>query len=58
MSWFEHGHCACSSYASKNGARIFEWSAYPPGNELDFAGKLEFTVVMKNSLRAMIKSRV
>ncbi|XP_075646179.1 cytochrome P450 77A3-like [Castanea sativa] len=36
----------------------FEWSAYPPGNELDFAGKLEFTVVMKNPLRAMVKSRV
>nr|XP_023870577.1 cytochrome P450 77A3-like [Quercus suber] len=36
----------------------FEWSAYPPGNELDFAGKLEFTVVMKNPLRAVIKSRV
>ncbi|KAK7828555.1 cytochrome p450 77a4 [Quercus suber] len=36
----------------------FEWSAYRAGNELDFAGKLEFTVVMKNPLRAMIKSRV
>ncbi|KAL0007904.1 hypothetical protein SO802_009406 [Lithocarpus litseifolius] len=36
----------------------FEWSAYPPGNELDFAAKLEFTVVMKNPLRAVIKSRV
>lgn len=35
----------------------FEWSAYPPGAEIDFAGKLEFTVVMKNPLRAMIKPR-
>ncbi|PON44139.1 Cytochrome P450, E-class, group I [Parasponia andersonii] len=36
----------------------FEWSAYPPGTELDFAGKTEFTVVMKNTLRAVIKRRV
>ncbi|XP_010552931.1 PREDICTED: cytochrome P450 77A4 [Tarenaya hassleriana] len=36
----------------------FEWSAYPPGSELDYAGKLEFTVVMKNPLRAMVKHRV
>ncbi|CAL9220298.1 unnamed protein product [Arabidopsis halleri] len=36
----------------------FEWSAYPPGSEIDFAGKLEFTVVMKSPLRAMVKPRV
>ncbi|XP_062091857.1 cytochrome P450 77A3-like [Humulus lupulus] len=36
----------------------FEWSAYPPGTELDFTGKVEFTVVMKNTLRAVIKRRV
>lgn len=36
----------------------FEWSAYPPGTELDFTGKFEFTVVMKNTLRAVIKRRV
>lgn len=36
----------------------FEWSAYPAGEKLDFAGKLEFTVVMKNKLRAKIKPRV
>ncbi|KAL1201437.1 Cytochrome P450 77A4 [Cardamine amara subsp. amara] len=35
----------------------FEWSAYPPGTEIDFAGKIEFTVVMKNPLRAMVKPR-
>lgn len=35
----------------------FEWSAYPPNSKLDFSGKLEFTVVMKNPLRAMIKPR-
>lgn len=35
----------------------FEWSAYPPDSKMDFAGKLEFTVVMKKTLRAMIKSR-
>ncbi|KAK7268431.1 hypothetical protein RIF29_21129 [Crotalaria pallida] len=35
----------------------FEWSAYPPGKKLDFSGKLEFTVVMKESLRACIKPR-
>ncbi|XP_061352176.1 cytochrome P450 77A3 [Gastrolobium bilobum] len=35
----------------------FEWSAYPPGKMLDFTGKLEFTVVMKESLRATIKPR-
>lgn len=36
----------------------FEWSAYPAGSKLDFTGKLEFTVVMKNALRAKIKPRV
>ncbi|EOA22664.1 hypothetical protein CARUB_v10003366mg [Capsella rubella] len=36
----------------------FEWSAYPPGSEIDFAGKIEFTVVMKNPLRAMVKPRI
>ncbi|CAF1935557.1 unnamed protein product [Brassica oleracea var. botrytis] len=36
----------------------FEWSAYPAGSEIDFAGKLEFTVVMMKPLRAMVKPRV
>ncbi|XP_076891010.1 cytochrome P450 77A2-like [Bidens hawaiensis] len=36
----------------------FEWSAYPKDTKVDFSEKLEFTVVMKNSLRAMIKPRV
>ncbi|KAJ4720639.1 Cytochrome P450 [Melia azedarach] len=36
----------------------FEWSAYPPNTKMDFTGKLEFTVVMKNTLRAMTKPRV
>ncbi|KAK3228444.1 hypothetical protein Dsin_000325 [Dipteronia sinensis] len=36
----------------------FEWSAYPPNSDIDFTGKLEFTVVMNKTLRAMIKSRV
>nr|AYM55658.1 cytochrome p450 [Croton stellatopilosus] len=35
----------------------FEWSAYPSNQKIDFTGKLEFTVVMKNSLRAKIKPR-
>lgn len=35
----------------------FEWCAYPPGSEMDFSGKAEFTVVMKNTLRAVIKRR-
>ncbi|MED6220906.1 hypothetical protein PIB30_049287 [Stylosanthes scabra] len=35
----------------------FEWSAYPEGKPLDFSGKLVFTVVMKESLRATIKPR-
>ncbi|OIV98831.1 hypothetical protein TanjilG_08487 [Lupinus angustifolius] len=36
----------------------FEWSAYPQGKKLDFTGKCEFTVVMKEPLRAMIKPRL
>ncbi|KAJ7974946.1 Cytochrome P450, partial [Quillaja saponaria] len=36
----------------------FEWSAYPPGKKLNFTGKLEFTVVMKDPLRALIRPRV
>ncbi|GAV69307.1 p450 domain-containing protein [Cephalotus follicularis] len=36
----------------------FEWSAYPQNSKVDFTGKLEFTVVMKNSLKATVKSRV
>ncbi|OWM87636.1 hypothetical protein CDL15_Pgr022749 [Punica granatum] len=36
----------------------FEWSAYPPNSKIDFTGKLEFTVVMKNPLKALIKPRV
>ncbi|XP_010452364.1 PREDICTED: cytochrome P450 77A4-like [Camelina sativa] len=36
----------------------FEWSAYPSGSEIDFAGKTEFTVVMKNPLRAKVKPRI
>ncbi|KAJ9175397.1 hypothetical protein P3X46_013959 [Hevea brasiliensis] len=35
----------------------FEWSAYPSDKNVDFSGKLEFTVVMKNTLRAKIKPR-
>ncbi|CDY17442.1 BnaCnng55500D [Brassica napus] len=30
----------------------FEWSTDPTERQVDFAGKLVFTVVMKNSLRA------
>lgn len=36
----------------------FEWSAYPENSKIDFSEKLEFTVVMKNPLRAKIKPRV
>lgn len=36
----------------------FEWSSYPPNAELDFTRKYEFTVVMKNSLRAMPTTRL
>lgn len=35
----------------------FEWTSFPPNSKIDFTGKLEFTVVMKNTLRAMIKPR-
>ncbi|KAK8333816.1 hypothetical protein V6Z11_A10G231500 [Gossypium hirsutum] len=35
----------------------FEWSAYPANSKVDFSGKLEFTVVMKNALKATIKPR-
>ncbi|XP_022744006.1 cytochrome P450 77A3-like [Durio zibethinus] len=35
----------------------FEWTAFPPNSKLDFSGKSEFTVVMKNTLKAMIKTR-
>ncbi|WCJ19175.1 Cytochrome P450 77A3 [Euphorbia peplus] len=35
----------------------FEWSAYPCNKKLDLSGKFEFTVVMKNTLRAIIKPR-
>ncbi|CAI9091271.1 OLC1v1026246C1 [Oldenlandia corymbosa var. corymbosa] len=35
----------------------FEWSAYPKDSKVDFSEKLEFTVVMKNPLRAQIKPR-
>ncbi|GMI67499.1 cytochrome P450, family 77, subfamily A, polypeptide 4 [Hibiscus trionum] len=35
----------------------FEWTAYPPNSTIDFTGKFEFTVVMKNTLKAIIKPR-
>ncbi|KAG6391520.1 hypothetical protein SASPL_149276 [Salvia splendens] len=35
----------------------FEWSEFPAGGKVDFTEKLEFTVVMKNSLRARITPR-
>ncbi|XP_025015186.2 cytochrome P450 77A3 [Ricinus communis] len=35
----------------------FQWSAYKSDRKVDFTGKLEFTVVMKNTLRAKIKPR-
>ncbi|KAL2539815.1 Cytochrome [Abeliophyllum distichum] len=35
----------------------FEWSAYPENSKVDFTEKLEFTVVMKNPLRAKINPR-
>lgn len=38
--------------------QAFEWSSYPEDTKVDFSEKLEFTVVMKKSLRAMIKPRV
>ncbi|KAL2943265.1 Cytochrome P450 77A2 [Bienertia sinuspersici] len=36
----------------------FEWRAFPEGGNIDFTEKLEFTVVMKNSLRAKVIPRV
>ncbi|KAI3520365.1 hypothetical protein L1887_09750 [Cichorium endivia] len=36
----------------------FEWSSYPEDTKVDFSEKLEFTVVMKKSLRATVKPRV
>ncbi|CAN4126472.1 unnamed protein product [Withania somnifera] len=36
----------------------FEWSLYPGNSKVDFSEKLEFTVVMKNPLRAKIKQRM
>ncbi|KAF9676582.1 hypothetical protein SADUNF_Sadunf08G0017200 [Salix dunnii] len=36
----------------------FEWTAYPPDSKVDFSWKFEFTVSMKNPLRALIKPRV
>nr|QNS29954.1 cytochrome P450 [Nothapodytes nimmoniana] len=36
----------------------FEWFAYPENGKVDFREKLEFTVVMKNPLRARVNPRV
>lgn len=36
----------------------FEWSCYPENSKVDFSEKLEFTVVMKETLRAKIKPRM
>ncbi|CAN4105836.1 unnamed protein product [Withania somnifera] len=36
----------------------FEWAAYPENTRVDFNEKLQFTVVMKNTLRAKIKPRM
>ncbi|GAB2250505.1 hypothetical protein Droror1_Dr00016755 [Drosera rotundifolia] len=36
----------------------FEWSGYPDGSKVDLTEKFEFTVVMKNPLRAKINPRV
>ncbi|XP_022922387.1 cytochrome P450 77A3-like [Cucurbita moschata] len=35
----------------------FEWSSYPPKSKIDFTKKYEFTVVLKNSLRAIATNR-
>ncbi|XP_023524895.1 cytochrome P450 77A3-like [Cucurbita pepo subsp. pepo] len=35
----------------------FEWSSYPPKSKIDFTNKYEFTVVLKNSLRAIATNR-
>ncbi|KAL8233227.1 hypothetical protein R6Q57_003005 [Mikania cordata] len=36
----------------------FEWRSWPENSKVDFGEKVEFTVVMKNTLRAIIKPRV
>ncbi|XP_059307670.1 cytochrome P450 77A1 isoform X1 [Lycium ferocissimum] len=36
----------------------FEWFAYPKDSKVDFSEKLQFTVVMKNPLRAKVKPRM
>ncbi|KNA10060.1 hypothetical protein SOVF_147890 [Spinacia oleracea] len=36
----------------------FEWRAFPENTKVDFSEKLEFTVIMKNPLRAKIIPRV
>lgn len=36
----------------------FEWSSWPENSKIDFDEKVEFTVVMKNTLRARIIPRV
>ncbi|XP_021744182.1 cytochrome P450 77A2-like [Chenopodium quinoa] len=36
----------------------FEWRAFPENSKVDFTEKLEFTVIMKNPLRAKIIPRV
>lgn len=35
----------------------FEWSTHPPNSKIDFAARTEFTVVMKNPLKALVKPR-
>lgn len=35
----------------------FEWVGYPDEGKVDFSEKMEFTIVMKNSLRAKVKPR-
>ncbi|XP_008446777.3 cytochrome P450 77A3-like [Cucumis melo] len=36
----------------------FEWTAYPPSSSVDFSWKMEFTVVMKHPLTAVVEPRV
>ncbi|GFZ14635.1 cytochrome P450, family 77, subfamily A, polypeptide 4 [Actinidia rufa] len=38
--------------------QAFEWSVYPENNKVDFSENTEFTVLMKNTLRAKVKPRV
>ncbi|KAJ8551444.1 hypothetical protein K7X08_021459 [Anisodus acutangulus] len=38
--------------------QVFEWSAYPENSKVDFSEKLDFTVVMKNPLRAKVNPRM